>query len=123
MKRKSHPTSRRADLDRKYPRCRVYAVELSPEVLNHRGFRDANPHYVDGQACVYIGMTSLTAEQRLHHHLTGIRFPSEIVHHFGVALRPEILPATSAKPRSKAMKLEREIARRLRAAGMGVWQG
>ncbi|MFT3991736.1 MAG: hypothetical protein QM680_10050 [Luteolibacter sp.] len=123
MKLKLHSKSHRSALDRKYPHCRVYVIELCPKVLNHRGFRDANPHYVEGKACIYVGMTSLTPEQRFQNHLTGIRFPSEIVRRFGVALRQELLPYITAKPRSKAMKQEREIARHLRASGMGVWQG
>ncbi|MFT4177413.1 MAG: hypothetical protein QM627_12260 [Luteolibacter sp.] len=120
MKHKSHSTSRRSILDRKYPCCKIYAVELSPEAYKHPGFLSANPFYQTGQPCIYVGMTSLTPEQRLDVHRSGIGSPIVIRH--GVRLRPDLIPRFSPKPRYQAMKLEREIARKLRANGFGVWQ-
>jgi len=120
MKLKSHSASRRSSLDRKYPRCRVYAVELSPDACQHPGFLDGNPSYQIGQPCVYIGMTSLTPEKRLAVHRSGIG--SEIVLLHGLRLRPDLIPAFAAKPRYQAMRLEREITRKLRSRGMGTWQ-
>jgi len=120
MKPKSHSKSRRCSLDRKYPRCCIYAVELSAEAIRHPGFLEANPHYRPGLSCFYVGMTSLTPEQRLLVHRSGIG--SEIVHQYGISLRLDLLPKLSSQPRSRAMKLERETARKLREKGFAVWQ-
>ena len=35
----------------------VYVIELELKVLEHKKFRDANPAYVDGKKCFYVGMT------------------------------------------------------------------
>ena len=41
---------------RKRRHYHVYVVELSPEVLRHPRFVRANPGYIDGKPCVYVGM-------------------------------------------------------------------
>ena len=40
----------------------VYVIELELKVLEHKKFRDANPAYVDGKKCFYVGMTGRTPE-------------------------------------------------------------
>ena len=35
----------------------VYVIELSKDVLYEARFRKANPGYVPGMPCVYVGMT------------------------------------------------------------------
>ena len=37
----------------------VYVIELSKDVLYEGKFRKANPDYVTGKPCVYVGMTGL----------------------------------------------------------------
>ena len=41
-------------------RFTVYAIKLAPTVLTSRKFREANPDYVEGMECFYIGMTAKT---------------------------------------------------------------
>ena len=36
----------------------VYALELDPAILKETWFRELNPDYVEGKACVYVGRTS-----------------------------------------------------------------
>jgi hypothetical protein len=40
----------------------VYVVALSLDVLYEPRFRRANPDYVTGKPCVYVGMTGLTPD-------------------------------------------------------------
>ena len=51
----------------------VYVVELHPDVLYEGKFRKANPDYVPGKPCVYVGMTGLDPDQRFDNHKAGIK--------------------------------------------------
>jgi hypothetical protein len=66
-----------ADESRAMPRRRdhhhVYVVELSKEVLLESRFRRANPQYVAGKPCVYVGMTGLDPDLRFDKHKAGIQ--------------------------------------------------
>jgi len=44
--------------------CRVYVIELDESVLQDPAFVRANPRYRAGQPCLYVGMTSLSPEER-----------------------------------------------------------
>ena len=46
------------------PHHHVYVIELHPGVLLEPRFRKCNPGYVDGQPCVYVGMTGLDPDVR-----------------------------------------------------------
>ena len=48
----------------------VYAIELDRAVWKNRAFRERNPGGGSG-ACLYIGMTGLTPEQRFEGHRVG----------------------------------------------------
>ena len=50
----------------------VYVVELSPDVLYEARFKKANPDYIPGQPCVYVGMTGLDPDLRFDKHKAGI---------------------------------------------------
>ena len=41
---------------------RLYVARLKPQVLEHRRYREANPHYIPGKPCVYVGATGRTRE-------------------------------------------------------------
>ena len=48
-------------------RHNVYVVELSKEVLHEKKFMNANPGYITGMPCVYVGMTGLDPDLSLIH--------------------------------------------------------
>ena len=51
----------------------VYVVELDRDVLYEGKFRKANPGYIDGKPCVYVGMTGLDPDIRFDKHKAGIQ--------------------------------------------------
>src|SRR5690348_5070537 len=67
----------------------VYVVELSKDVLYERRFRKANPDYVEGRRCVYVGMTGLDPDLRFDKHKAGIQ-ANRFVQKFGLRLLPEL---------------------------------
>jgi len=100
----------------------VYVVALSADVLYEPRFRRANPDYVTGKPCVYVGMTGLTPDVRFDKHKAGIqanRFAKE----YGLRLMPELYAVYNPMPYRGAAEMEVELAIALREAGYGVWQG
>lgn len=49
----------------------VYVIELSKDVLYEKRFVKANPGYVSGKPCVYVGMTGLDPDTRFDKHKAG----------------------------------------------------
>ena len=101
--------------------CVVYAIDLDESVLEDPDFRKANPRYIAGKPCVYIGMTSLTIRERYTQHLGGIN-SSRIARNWGRRLLPDLVTTRKPTLRRWALKHERLTARQLRARGYGVWQ-
>lgn len=99
----------------------IYVLELAPEATADPDFLSANPQYVEGMVCVYVGSSSQTAEQRLKDHLIGHN-ASRIAHQFAIKLRYDLMPPQTPIPKERALKEEKCLARTLRAAGFGVWQ-
>ncbi len=52
---------------------RVYVIELSSDVLDEGRFRKANPGYITGKPCLYVGMTGLDPDVRFDKHKAGIQ--------------------------------------------------
>jgi hypothetical protein len=75
----------------------VYVVELSNEVLEEKRFRKANPKYVTGKPCVYVGMTGLDPDVRFDKHKAGIQ-SNRFVQRFGVRLLPELYEPYNPMP-------------------------
>ena len=100
----------------------VYVIELSPEVLQVKRFRDANPDYDVMKPCVYVGMTGLTPEQRFEKHKAGIR-ANRFAKDYGLRLLPKLYAYANPMPYKAACDMEVELAISLREAGYGVWQG
>ena len=98
----------------------IYVIESDKEVLRKKKFKDANPDYVEGSPCVYVGMTSKTPEQRFEQHKSGYR-SSRIVRQFGIRLKPRQDQSLNPMGRDEAADMEFEKARRLRKKGWGVW--
>ena len=99
----------------------VYVVELARDVLRDRRFRKRNPGYVDGQPCVYVGMTGLAVAERYKNHKRGHK-GNVFVLRFGLRLLPELFAHLNPMPYDAALTMERELADELQQAGYGVWQ-
>ena len=102
-------------------RHNVYVVELSSDVLYERAFKKANPDYVAGRPCFYVGMTGLDPDIRFDKHKAGIQ-ANRYVQRFGLWLRPDLYEIYNPMPYDAARSLEVELAIDLREAGDGVWQ-
>jgi hypothetical protein len=101
----------------------VYVIGLNKEVLNIRNFREANPEYVEGKPCVYVGQSYLTPEERFEQHSSGVRsnrFAKKYGEYLHRMLFEKLNPLSS---RDEALQAEKDLALRLRKRGYGVWWG
>ena len=99
----------------------VYVIELSKDVLYDGRFKKANPAYVTGKPCVYVGMTGLDPDLRFDKHKAGIQ-ANRYVQRFGLRLLPDLYEAYNPMPYDAARDMEVELAVELREAGYAVWQ-
>ncbi len=100
----------------------LYVIELRPEIFEReRRFSEANPRWVPGKVCVYVGMTGLPPAERFQKHLQGER-DARFVHKYGRRLLPELYRHFNPIPHDLARVMEPELARQLREQGHGVWQ-
>lgn len=99
----------------------VYVIELAPEVWSVGRFRRANPDYLLGKPCVYVGMTGLDPDLRFDKHKAGIQ-SNRYVRDFGLRLLPQLYQAYNPMPYEGARDMEVELGIGLREAGYGVWQ-
>jgi len=104
------------------PDCGSYVVELSHSVLLEKAFLTCNPGYIEGRACLYVGMSSHSPEERALQHLEGTKNVSRIAHTYGVGLRMDLVKNLKRVRRTWAMRYEKQLARELRSQGYGVWQ-
>ena len=103
---------------------RLYVVELDPRVWDQRAtMRKANPKYspLTGERCVYVGMTSHTADERLAIHKAGGLLSAPVVRLFGRGLLPKLVEAYKLMSQADAEEMERYLAARLRRKGYAVW--
>lgn len=115
---KSHRRSTANDVSRHY---HVYVVKLDGTVLNHRAFRAANPSHHPLKACVYVGMTGLTPEERFAQHKRGYK-SGKYVRHYGQRLLPHLYERYNPMTFEEAARREGMLARHLRRQGFAVWQ-
>jgi len=99
----------------------VYVIELSKDVLYESRFKKANPGYVAGKPCIYVGMTGLDPDVRFDKHKAGIQ-SNRYVKEFGLRLLPELYALYNPMSYDQARDLEVELAIDFREAGYGVWQ-
>jgi hypothetical protein len=99
----------------------VYVVELSADVLHEARFRKANPGYMIGKPCVYVGMTGLDPDVRFDKHKAGIQ-SNRFVRDYGLRLRPDLYEVFNPMPYDAARDMEVELGIGLREQGYGVWQ-
>jgi len=102
---------------------RVYVIELDRAVMEIAKFRDANPGARADRKCVYVGATSLPAEERFAQHKSGKR-ANRFVRKFGSALVLRLMRGRQGyKTWNEAVAAERRCADKLRRRGYGVWSG
>lgn len=98
----------------------LYVITLDPEVLWLREFRQANPNYVEGMPCVYVGMTVHEPGVRFEQHMLGYR-SSKYPHRYGVELAQELLEGFDGEGLTDTER-ESALADWLRRQGCAVWQ-
>jgi len=103
----------------------VYVINLSHDVLGEHKFRKANPLYVEGQPCVYVGSTACTPDERFQQHKHGYKH-NRYAKDYGVELRQndDNNALTTGNPhtdRSAAEAREQELTDTLRKKGWAVW--
>ena len=101
----------------------VYVIRLKPEVLQEPGFRNQNPNYEEGKACLYVGQTWHPPKHRYQQHINGVRSCNYVEkYHWGIHKR-----LTGKNPtyetRAEAEAREAEYAKELREKGYAVWYG
>ena len=99
----------------------MYVIELSMDVLREARFRKANPHYVEGKPCVYVGMTGLDPDVRFDKHKAGIQ-ANRYAQKYGLRLLPDLYEAWNPMDYESARDKEVDLGIDLRTAGFGVWQ-
>lgn len=101
-------------------RFNVYVIELDEAVLKNRRFKEANPDRKAGKACLYVGMTARTPEERFRQHKAGYR-AARLVKKHGRWLRKRLYERENPMTYEEAGRMERELAHRLRKKGYAVW--
>jgi predicted GIY-YIG superfamily endonuclease len=103
-------------------RHNVYVVLLDPAVRRFRKVRAENPKRDPKKACLYVGMTGLTPEERFANHKAGIKAAS-LVKRYGVRLLPELFEHLNPMPYEAAVQMEKDLTEDLRLAGYTVTGG
>ena len=104
--------SRRADRH-------VYVIELDREVLNKKDFVKENPGYVEGQPCVYVGMSVHEPNIRYEQHKSGYK-ANRFARRYGMYVRAK--RCRSGLTWKQAVHAEVAVAEALRSEGWAVWQ-
>ena len=99
----------------------VYVIRLGAAVLKNRRFRAANPGYVKGSPCVYVGATGLTPKERFANHRAGHK-ANYFAYAYGEALMPELFAHLNPMTHQRALATEIAFADELRQEGFAVWQ-
>lgn len=99
----------------------VYVIRLDEAVLKNRGFRAANPGYVKGSPCVYVGATGLSPEERFANHKSGHK-ANWYAQTYGEGLMSDLFAHLNPMTYQRAVATEMSLAEELRREGYGVWQ-
>jgi predicted GIY-YIG superfamily endonuclease len=98
----------------------LYVITLHPDILTRREFRAANPNYIEGMPCVYVGLTIHDPGDRYEQHKSGYR-SSRYPRQFGVELALELIDGFDETGLTDEEK-EPALADWLRDQGYAVWQ-
>ena len=106
---------------------RVYVISLKKEVLKSKKFRNANPNYVEGKPCYYVGITSKKdVTERALQHKNAVRnekgpLYSKIANKYYNGLTKKYSSLKPVRFKKQAMNLEENVANQLKAKECGVW--
>jgi hypothetical protein len=103
------------------PLYRIYVIRLDNAVLNVKWFREANPNHKPGKPCYYVGMTTLTPEERFSQHKAGYK-DCILVRDHGLHLARKKFESIPRLSQANAKLKEVEYAEYLRSKGYAVWQ-
>ncbi len=99
----------------------VYVIELDSKVADFQKFREKNPNYIKGNACVYIGQSSKEPSLRFEQHKEGYK-SNKYAKNYGIRLRPDLYEKYNPIPtREDAEEIEEMLGKKLRKKGIGVW--
>lgn len=99
----------------------VYVIRLDEAVLKNRRFRAANPGYVKGSPCLYVGATGLSPQERFANHKSGHK-ANWYAQTYGEKLLPDLFAHLNPITRQRALATEIALAEELRQEGFAVWQ-
>ena len=100
----------------------VYVIELDPKVLRHKKFCDRNPDHDPAKACLYVGKTGRTPDERFKQHKAGFK-SNRYVREYGKYLRRRLFSKYNPMTEKEAVAREVALAEELRRKGYAVWQG
>jgi hypothetical protein len=98
----------------------LYVITLDPVVLKHREFRAANPGYIEGMPCVYVGITIHEPGDRFEQHRAGYR-SSKYPRRYGIELALDLIDGFDKSGLAED-EWEAALADWLRDQGCAVWQ-
>ena len=101
-------------------RRNLYIITLHPDVLESSCFRTANPDYIEGMPCVYVGLTIHDPGDRYEQHKSGYR-SSKYPRKYGVELALDLMDGFDDAGLSEQER-EPALATWLRGQGFAVWQ-
>jgi predicted GIY-YIG superfamily endonuclease len=108
------------DAGKKKKKRNLYVITLHPEVLTCRDFRNANPAYIEGMPCVYVGITIHDPGDRYRQHKSGYKC-CKYARKFGVELALDLIDGFDEAGLSDEQR-EPALAAWLRGQGYAVWQ-
>ena len=113
---------------------KVYAFYISDGVLDKPKFKEANPKYIMGKPCIYVGMTGKSIQDRYDEHTNpqnenykkGSKWMKKYgVRNFSDALALEVLNHPNISKENltfgEALQNEKLYGEWLRVQGYGVW--
>ena len=112
----------------------VYVIGLKPEFATTKKAKQQNPEFKPGlyKKCYYVGYSSKTPEERYHQHITGYinkkghNISSPVVFKYGYKKnglrRKKYREYNPISTQEEAMKIEVELAEKLRKNGHCIYQ-
>jgi|ETNmetMinimDraft_13_1059891.scaffolds.fasta_scaffold249110_2 hypothetical protein len=99
----------------------IYVIKLDRQILKgEKPFKNANPRYIQGKPCVYVGMTSKSPKERFMEHRLGHNC-SRYAQKYGMFLLSEEYEDLNPMTKNQAVAMERQKAMELRARGWAAW--
>ena len=99
----------------------VYVIELDKAVLKSRRFCESNPDHDPAKACLYVGMTAKSPDERFAQHKAGYK-ACRLVKKHGRWLRRRLYERLNTMTYKQACRREVTLANDLRRKGHAVWQ-